>query len=192
MTPDTTVGFWPDDLTDELDALDKRGKRHYVGTKNNYTDEDIVKIDTWAQDRCTYLVYAREIGDKGTPHLQIYMEFENTISMKSICKQLFPLWLGIRKGTPKQAAGYVKKGTDKPPEACTRGYEYFFDRTVDDPETWELGGEFGEISRQGKRSDLDEVVETLVHEKRPLREVALEHPVQHSSRIEVCSIIAGI
>ena len=98
------------------DELDKRGKRHYCGTKNNYTENDIVALHKWAQEKCTYLVYAKEVGEKcNTPHLQIYMEFANTIAMKTICNKLFPMWLGFRKGTPKQAAGYCKKGTCHPP-----------------------------------------------------------------------------
>ena len=171
------------------DDLDKRGKRHYCGTKNNYTDDDIAALHKWAQEKCTYLVYGKEVGGiNKTPHLQIYMEFENTISMKSIVKKLFPMWLGLRKGTPKQAAGYCKKGTcphDQDKYTCDhckafRGdYSFFFPRTEDDPETWQLGGEFGEISRQGKRTDLDEVVEMIVHEKKTVRETALEHPSQY-------------
>ena len=165
-----------DGVADACDPADKRGKRHYVGTKNNYTEEDIKKLDKWGTESCTYLVYGKEVGKKGTPHLQIYMEFPNTISMKAITKKLFPMWLGFRKGTPKQAAGYCKKGSDKPPEG--KGYDYFFDRTVHFPETWELGGEFGEISQQGKRTDIDNVVEAVVGEKKSIREVAMDYPAQ--------------
>lgn len=163
------------EVAEECDQLDKRGKRHYCGTKNNYTDDDIIALEKWAQDKCTYLVYGIEKGVKGTPHLQIYMEFENTISMKSITKKLFPMWLGFRKGTPREAAGYCKKGKDTPPLGL--GYDYFFPRTVEEPESWK-GNEFGEISRQGKRTDVDEVVEMIVHEKKRIRETALEHPSQ--------------
>lgn len=167
--------FW--DVEAEEAEADKRGKRHYCGTKNNYTDADIAALEDWALNKCTYLVYGKEVGGKcGTPHLQIYMEFENTISMKAIVKKLFPMWLGFRKGTPKQAAGYCKKGTcDIPPGETA---EYFFPRTVEEPETWELGGEWGTISQQGKRTDIDELVEEIVHEKKTIREIALQHPAQ--------------
>ena len=172
---------WQD--VDEADPNDVRGKRHYVGTKNNYTDADIAALENWAQNECTYLVYGKEVGKKGTPHLQIYMEFKNTKSMKSIVKKLFPMWLGYRKGTPRQAAGYCKKGYAQIPpgqKAC-----YYFPRTVEEPGMfdedypWMLGNEFGEISQQGKRSDLDELTEMIVHEKKTIREVAIEHPSQY-------------
>ncbi len=178
--------FWDDDLVD--DKEDPRGKRAYVGTKNNYTEDDIVALEKWAQTECTYLVYGKEIGKTGTPHLQIYMEFKDTKSMKSICKKLFPMWLGFRKGTPKQAAGYCKKGTVTKEDLLLimdhPDWSYLFPRTVDEPEMffekqpWDLGGEWGDISQQGKRTDIDEVVEKIVHEKKTLREVALEHPAQ--------------
>lgn len=171
---------WTDDQAEEADDTDKRGKRHYVGTKNNYTDEDIARLEEWAQSRCTYFVYGKEIGkNTGTPHLQIYMEFENTISMKTIVKKLFPMWLGYRRGTPKEAAGYCKKGSDTlGPYDNDATYAIFFPRTVEKPETWDLGGEWGTISQQGKRTDIDEAVEMLVHEKRTIREVARQCPAQ--------------
>jgi hypothetical protein len=176
------ISFWEE--WEDADPDDKKGKRHYVGTKNNYTDADIVALETWAQKECTYLVYGKEVGKKtGTPHLQIYMEFKNQRSMKSIIKKLFPMWLGYRKGTPRQAAGYCKKGDAVAPEGEKN--DYFFPRTVDEPDMfddehpWILGGEFGEISQQGKRTDIDEVVEMIVHEKRTIRDVALAHPAQY-------------
>lgn len=167
--------FWDDEA--ETAEADTRGKRHYCGTKNNYTDEDIAALETWAQTKCTYLVYGKEVGKLGTPHLQIYMEFKDTISMKAIVKKLFPMWLGFRKGSPKQAAGYCKKGTDEIPTGETAAY--FFPRTVEEPETWDLGGEWGEISQQGKRTDIDDVVEMIVYEKRSMRDTALEFPSQY-------------
>lgn len=180
------VSFWDGDLVD--DKEDKRGKRAYVGTKNNYTDDDIAALEKWAQTKCTYLVYGKEVGKKGTPHLQIYMEFKDAKTMKSIVKNLFPMWLGFRGGSPKQAAGYCKKG-DVTKQDLLESFDqadwaYLFPRTVDEPEMffedkpWDLGNEFGEISQQGKRTDIDEVVEAIIGEKRTIRDVAFLYPAQ--------------
>ncbi len=149
-----------------------RGKRHYVGTKNNYTDDDINQLEAWGEFKCSYLCYGKEVGEKtGTPHLQIYMEFENTKSMSAICKKLFPMWLGYRKGSAKQAAGYCKKGqSDKPPG----GYESYYDEPHD---TWD-GKQFGELSQQGKRTDIDNPVSMLVEDGATMKEVARQYPVQ--------------
>lgn len=148
------------------------GKRAYVGVKNNYTEEDVAKVQVWAANKCKYLVYGREVGKQGTPHLQMYMEFKDKISMTAIVKKLFPMWLGYRKGTPKQAAGYCKKADEKPPK--NEGYDWFFDNPSQD---WD-GEEFGEISQQGKRTDIDVCVEMIVHEGATVRQVAMEHPAQ--------------
>lgn len=175
--------FWDADIATLCDEADKRGKRAYCGTKNNYTDADIVALEQWAQERCTYLVYGKEVAKTGTSHLQIYMEFENTIAMKSICKKLFPMWLGYRRGTPKQAAGYCKKGNaELPKDADPPTQDYWFPRTVstpgfrDEEHPWILGNEFGTISHQGKRSDLDDVVESICGERRTIHEIARAHP----------------
>lgn len=151
----------------DIDPAHKRGKRHYVATKNNYTAEDIDKLHAWAHDECSFLVYGKEIGKQGTPHLQIYMEFQNTKSMSVINKKLFPLWLGFRRGTPLQAAGYCRKG-----ESTDTNYAQFADNPH---ETWD-GEMFGILSHQGKRTDLDDPVEMIVEDKRPMREVARTYP----------------
>lgn len=46
--------------------------RNFVFTINNYTDSDLKDVETLSA-ACTYLVYSREVGEKGTPHLQGYL-----------------------------------------------------------------------------------------------------------------------
>lgn len=153
------------------EPFEKRA-RAIVCTKHNYTSEDIDALCAWAKEKCGYLVYGREkCPETGTPHLQIYMELKDGMSYSALNKKLFNAWFRKRRGTPKQAAGYCKKGDEEPPDG--KGYDYFFDNPSDN---WE-GLEFGEISMQGKRTDIDNPVEMIVHDGCTLREVALEHPV---------------
>jgi len=161
------------EIFDEIDKNEKKGKRHYVGTKNGYTEDDIAKLVSWAQNECTYLVYGREVGDLcGTPHLQIYMEMKFQRTFKAVNKKLFPMWLGYRRGKPKAAAGYCMKGTDI---VANGGYERFY---ANPSATW-VGEQFGKISEQGHRTDIDDVVEAIVGEKRTLSEVQREYPRQY-------------
>ena len=147
----------------------KKRARNYVATKNNFDETDIAKLEQWAQsDKVKYLVYGKETGAKGTPHLQIYMELSEPISMTCINKKLFPCWMGRRRGKPEQAAGYCMKGTDKPMNCYS---EFYPTPSL----TWR-GQQYGELSAQGTRTDLDVVCRVMTDENATLKRVALEHP----------------
>lgn len=83
----------------------------------------------------TYGVFGKEVGDSGTPHLQGFLEFRNPISFKIVQKLLFAGHIERRKGTSRQASDYCMKEED---------FE-----------------EWGEISNQGKRTDLIEIREAV-------------------------------
>lgn len=60
------------------------GKR-WIFTLNNYTDDDEAKFQAL---ECLFLIYGREVGDSGTPHLQGCVSFKTTkrlSSLKKIC-----------------------------------------------------------------------------------------------------------
>jgi hypothetical protein len=81
-------------------------------------------------------------------------------------------WLAYRKAKPKTAAGYCKKGDD-----TQKPYEQYFPRKAEDfnhLHSWN-GWEWGEISQQGQRTDLNEISEEILGEKRPIRDVAMDH-----------------
>lgn len=52
--------------------------RHYCFTLNNYTSADIEYLSTVA---CCYIIYGKEVGESGTPHLQGYVRFDNAVAM---------------------------------------------------------------------------------------------------------------
>lgn len=99
------------------------------------------KEPVWDPSKMRYLVYSQESGGTtGYLHWQCYVEFANPRRLPEI-KKIFGETVHVepRKGTAKQAADYCKKS----------------DTRVSGPY------EFGEISCQGKRSDLEEAIETL-------------------------------
>lgn len=121
-------------------------KRGWCFTCNNFTDED---EQIFNELECRYIIYGREIGASGTPHLQGYVEFQNPRGGRGL-KRVHPRahWEG-RWGTPEEASEYCRKG----PSVVERG----------------------ELPRQGARTDLEEAA-SMVHSGQPLKKVADSFP----------------
>lgn len=110
--------------------------RDWCFTLNNYTADEVSRVDE-IQSICQYLVYGKEVGEQGTPHLQGYVYFVNARTFSSI-KKLMPERTHIEKtkGTPLEASTYCKKEGDVI--------------------------EFGQLpEKSGKRTDLDAVREVI-------------------------------
>ena len=98
-------------------------------TINNFTPQDEARL----QDlKPKYLVYGRETGEGGTPHLQGFVIFERNITFHAAKTQIGPTaHIEKAEGTSAQASEYCKK---------------------QDPEPFE----WGTCPAQGKRTDWDE------------------------------------
>ena len=84
----------------------KMRSRGYVFTLNNYTEEE---VEALRQCGSKYLIFGKEVGESGTPHLQGYVWFTNKKSLKQM-KKLSPRahW-EAQRGSTEQAAEYCKK-----------------------------------------------------------------------------------
>lgn len=82
------------------DAEEKRGTkrkyqprdsavRQYCLTINNWTAEDLDQAYGIGLDYCTYAIVGEEVGEKGTPHLQIYFRLTEKVRFSTI-KSWFP------------------------------------------------------------------------------------------------------
>lgn len=107
--------------------------RNACFTLNNWTPGEYQTIEKLD---VKYMVVGKEIGENGTPHLQGYVEFKTAKRFTTLKKLNARIHWEARKGTAEQAAEYCKKDGD------------FI--------------EIGEISKQGKRTDLDELKKTIV------------------------------
>ena len=65
----TLTGFYLSDRFDLSSLFEMSNAKNWSFTLNNYVDADIAAIELLAVE-CSYLIYGKEIGESGTPHLQ--------------------------------------------------------------------------------------------------------------------------
>lgn len=85
--------------------------RPYCVTLNNWTEAEYQAILTDFRKRASYFVIGKEVGESGTPHLQIYVYFKNEREFTSL-KKLMPrahIKCKYPNSTHKQASDYCKK-----------------------------------------------------------------------------------
>jgi hypothetical protein len=80
--------------------------RNFTITHNNYPD-------TVLEDgiQCKYIIYGREVGASGTPHLQGFISFDNQMTLSAAIKRLPGCHVEIAIA-PDQAIEYCKKEGD--------------------------------------------------------------------------------
>lgn len=122
--------------------------RTWCFTLNNYTEEEEDIINSYeTNDQVRYLIYGREKGEEGTPHLQGYIMFYNPKNFKQVKK-----FLGDRchieksKGTIQQNIAYCSKDDD------------FI--------------EFGDKPKMGARKDIEDV-KKLIQDNVPINDVIM-------------------
>lgn len=79
-------------------------------TINNYTDDDINRLNSL---NVKYIVFGREVGASGTPHLQGFVVFNRT-HLFNTAKRLIGdrAHIEVTQGTNEQASVYCKKDGD--------------------------------------------------------------------------------
>jgi len=83
--------------------------RNFCFTLNNYSPDDeefVLSVP------CRYVIFGREVGANGTPHLQGFIVFKNARSFDSV-KNLVPRWhIEVARGNVDQNVDYCSKGGD--------------------------------------------------------------------------------
>nr|WAE43181.1 MAG: replication associated protein [Cressdnaviricota sp.] len=126
--------------------------RGWCITINNWTPEDLAALKAEKHD---YMVLAPEVGESGTPHIQAYIYKHSKIGFPGLHKRLKRARLAEAIGTPEQNRTYIVG-----PYTDGEKHKPF------NPDA----EEFGQIPRQGKRTDLDEI-RAVLKETNSMRKV---------------------
>lgn len=124
--------------------------RAYCFTVNNYTSSDHLSCEQ-LKGFSKYFIVGKEVGEKGTPHLQGYVHFENPRTFDFMKRYLPRAHIEVANGSDQQNRAYCMKEGD---------YD-----------------EFGEPGPgQGKRMDLKEVADVIKSGKLGIDEFMFEYP----------------
>lgn len=98
-----------------LNMRSERPTKHkgYCFTINNPGAFDAIDLEQ-LRNHCSleYLVYGKEVGELGTPHIQGFVRFKSQVHFTAIKRILSRAHIEIQKGTSVQAAEYCKKDGD--------------------------------------------------------------------------------
>lgn len=125
--------------------------RKYCFTINNYTEEDVsVFDDEKFQSQITYFIIGKEVGEKGTPHIQGFIIFKNTKTFNQFKKWIPRCHVEPCKGSIQSNYDYCSKDGD---------FLEFGIRPEEEP---------------GKRNDLIAIKEAVLRGAAP-SEIVVEH-----------------
>lgn len=87
--------------------------KRYCFTWNNPDNGALPLLESFALANCPYLIYGKEVGESGTPHLQGFLTLKKTMRLAGLKKALTNApHFEAAKGTSLQASDYCKKEGD--------------------------------------------------------------------------------
>lgn len=86
--------------------------RNWVFTYNNYTDEIIAKLSVLGIEQgVKYIVFGKEVGETGTPHLQGFVRFSKQVRRTKAVSIIGDCWMEVAV-SEVDAIKYAKKDGD--------------------------------------------------------------------------------
>lgn len=142
--------------------------RNVVYTFNNYTDDDIAHLK---KIPARYHVMGFECGDqKSTPHIQGFIMLQKQLRHSQVQALLKKNHFEAMRSSAYSADAYCRKGIQSHKEWEELGVDG--PNYGKDAKVWSEG----EMSTQGKRTDLQRLHEAIFKEKKSYYEICQEHP----------------
>ena len=120
--------------------------RGWVFTWNNYTPEDLTYLSILP---CRYIIYGKEVGAQGTPHLQGYVQYSTLKSLAQVASDFKKNFVQIAKWEDN-AIKYCQKQGD---------YTERGDRPLTRKQQGQLGKEYWDtqlkLIKEGKHDEID-------------------------------------
>lgn len=124
--------------------------RSWCFTLNNYVDADVERLTSV---KCKYIVFGKEIGEKGTPHLQGYVNFSSAKTM-GVAKMLLSMRCHLEK---------AKGNAEQNRKYCVKDGDFV---------------EVGTLPRAGRRVDLEKVAGEIAAGKK-VDDICLDNPIMY-------------
>lgn len=135
----------------------------YCLTINNWTQDDKQRFMDEPSD---YKCYAEEVGECGTPHLQCYFYKKSKTRFSSLKKRNPRANIRVALGTAQQNRTYIFGPWDETDPTKPTKHKDFNPTAV----------ETGVLPKQGKRTDLSEIVESIKTAKTTVDEIKMTSP----------------
>lgn len=138
--------------------MNSHGK-NFIGVLNNWTEPELNFIKKSGESKCNYYIIAQEIGESGTPHLQMYFQFLKDTRLSTLKNMSSRIHWETARGTVDEQLNYIRDST--------KGGQ--IDKT---PYIW------GEPVVKGERTDLIKIADDIIGGKTVLC-IATENPVNY-------------
>lgn len=86
--------------------------RKWCLTLNNWTEDEYKHINTQFKEKSLHYIIGKEVGESGTPHLQMFVEFKNATTFQSLKKLNERLHIEKAKGSIEENKKYCSKDKD--------------------------------------------------------------------------------
>lgn len=98
------------DILEKSKNKDMSAAKNWVFTINNYVTADEIKLDTmFDHGHFSYIIYGKEVGESGTPHLQGYVQFKKKLRLAQAKTFISSrAHMEVSRGSPEMAARYCR------------------------------------------------------------------------------------